>query len=93
VEDYEEEILAKMFDEEIIAMDYRPTETIRSKINWTGMQSKYRIKKKFSTVMKRLENKGYVSSHGKSGGVYSLTQDGVHYVMGNQQEERNKDKS
>lgn len=82
MEDYEEEILERMFDEEIISMDYRPTETIRSKINWMGMQSKYRIKKKFSTVMKRLENKGYVSSHGKSGAVYSLTQDGVNYVMG-----------
>ena len=35
-----------------------------------------------SSIMVKLENAGYVTSHGKSGGVYSLTELGVFYVRG-----------
>jgi len=78
--EYEEEVLARMYDEEIIAMKYKPTEVLRSKINWLEIAQKYRIKKAFSSVMRRLEIKGYIDSHGKSGAVYSLTFSGVAYV-------------
>jgi hypothetical protein len=71
-----------MYHEEIIDMAYRPTEVVRSKINWIQITQKYQTKKKFSSIMERLEKKGYVSSHGKSGNVYSLTFLGVAYVKG-----------
>jgi hypothetical protein len=80
LERYEEEILRRLYDEDIIAMQYKPVEVVRSKINWIEISQQYKIKKKFSSVMERLERKGYVTSHGKSGNVYSLTFSGVAYV-------------
>jgi DNA-binding IscR family transcriptional regulator len=71
-----------MYGEEIIAMRYKPVEVVRSKINWIQIAQKYRIKKKFSSIMEKLEKKGYVDSHGKSGAVYSLSFQGVAYVKG-----------
>ncbi|MEP0826693.1 MAG: hypothetical protein HRF40_14545 [Nitrososphaera sp.] len=80
--DYEEEILMRMYDEGIIGMDYRPIQIVRAKINWLELSQRYGLKKGFHSIMRRLENKGYVSSHGKSGDVCSLTQVGVLYVLG-----------
>ena len=82
LKEYEEEVLTRMYDEEIIAMSYKPTEVLRSKINWLEIAQKYKIKKSFLSIMRRLEGKGYVDSHGKSGVVYSLTFSGVAYVKG-----------
>jgi hypothetical protein len=81
LERYEEEILRRMYDEEIIGMKYKPVEKVRSKINWIQIAQDYKIKKKFSSIMKRLETKDYVDSHGKSGDVYSLSYLGVAYVV------------
>jgi hypothetical protein len=80
LEEYEEQILIAMYDSEIIAMNYKSIEKVRAKVNWTSLQQEYKIKKSFPSIMKKLENKGYVSSHGKSGLVYSLTDIGVFYV-------------
>jgi hypothetical protein len=80
LERHEEEILRRMYDEEVIAMNYKPVEAVRSKINWIQIAQEHRIKKKFSSIMERLEKKGYVDSHGKSGYVYSLSFQGVAYV-------------
>ncbi len=63
-------------------MDYRPIQIVRAKINWLELSQRYGLKKGFHSIMKRLENKGYISSHGKSGDVCSLTQIGVLYVLG-----------
>jgi hypothetical protein len=82
LEKYEEEILRRMYDEEIIDMAYKSTEVVRSKINWIQIAQEHRIRKKFSSIMERLEKKGYVSSHGKRGDVYSLTFLGIAYVKG-----------
>ncbi len=82
LQDYEEEILMRMYDEGLIGNNYKSQETVRSKIRWTELTQKYKIKKHFTVVMRRLESKQYVSSHGKSGAVYSLTEDGVLYVKG-----------
>lgn len=71
-----------MYDEEIIGMNYKPTRTVRDKIHWVNLQSKYNVKKSFDSIMKRLSTKGYVDAHGKSGDVYSLSRDGVYYVKG-----------
>jgi hypothetical protein len=79
--DYEEEILRRMYDTQIIGMDYVSVQKVRSKIHWIDLQSKYNIRKSFHSIMRRLEAKGYVDDHGKSGAVYSLSQDGVHYVF------------
>jgi hypothetical protein len=71
-----------MYDEEFIAMNYKPIQIIENRIGWNRLQTDYKIRKKFSSVMKNLNNKGYVDDHGKSGDVYSLTYIGVAYVKG-----------
>jgi hypothetical protein len=82
LKEYEEEILKRMYNEGLTGNNYKPIQTVRSKIGWIELDQKYRIKKKFDSIMKRLEGKGYVDSHGKSGAVYSLTFLGVAYVVG-----------
>jgi len=69
-----------MFDNEFMHNNYKPTPTIANRINWTEIQTRYRIYKKFKSVMDKLQKKGYISDHGKSGEVYSLTFSGVAYV-------------
>ena len=75
-----------MYDHQIIQNDYKPLEKIESKIKWRDIASKYRIKKSFGKVMRHLQNKGYISDHGKSGAVYSLTSLGVIYAVGKSKE-------
>ena len=79
---FHDQILIRMYDHEIIGMKYTSVEKISSVINWRELQSQFRIKKKFQSIMNKLENAGYVYSHGKSGNVYSLTELGVFYVRG-----------
>jgi hypothetical protein len=71
-----------MYDEGIIGMDYRPVQIVRAKVNWIELSGRYKIRKGFPAIIRRLENKGYLSTHGKSGDVCSLTQLGVLYVLG-----------
>ncbi len=71
-----------MYNHQIIQNDYIPLQKIESKIKWREIAGKYRIKKSFGKVMRHLQNKGYVSDHGKSGEVYSLTSLGVGYAIG-----------
>lgn len=80
LKEYEEEILIRMLDKEIIQNRYLPTETIAHHINWNEIQTSYNIKKKFKSVIEKLRNKGYVNDHGKSGEVYSLTYIGLAYA-------------
>jgi len=80
--DFEVEILLRMYDEGIIGNHYKSQQRVRSKIRWQQLSQKYRIKKHFSVVMRKLEKKEFVSSHGKSGQVYALTEAGVLYVKG-----------
>jgi hypothetical protein len=80
--DYEEEILRRMYDAQIIGMDYVSIQKVRHRVHWIDLQRKYNVKKGFDSIMRRLAAKGYVDPHGKSGDVYSLSQDGVHYVKG-----------
>ena len=75
-----------MYDHQIIQNDYKPLEKIESKIKWRDIASKYRIKKSFGKVRRHLQNKGYISDHGKSGAVYSLTSLGVIYAVGKSKE-------
>ena len=71
-----------MYDNEIVGMNYRPIKIVSHEVDWVELQQKYHIRKSFDSVMKRLEIRGYVFSHGKSGRVYSLTKIGVDYVKG-----------
>ena len=71
-----------MYDEEFIGMNYKPIQTIEKRIGWNRLQTDYKIRKKFSSIMINLKNKGYVDDHGKSGDVYSLNYIGVAYVKG-----------
>lgn len=82
LKEYEVEILKAMYNAEVIGMKYRPIETLRSKCNWIYLTQRFKIRKSFPSVMKGLEGKGYISSHGKSGAVYSLSELGVFYVKG-----------
>ncbi len=82
LKDYEEEILRQMYDSQIIGMDYLPIQKVRYKVHWIDLQRKYNLKRGFNSIMRKLATKGYLDSHGKSGDVYSLSQDGVLYVKG-----------
>lgn len=80
LKDYEEDILTRMFDKGAIGMDYTSVERIASKIKWTDIASKYRVKKSFQSVIREMISKLVVTDHGKSGKVASLTKLGVDYV-------------
>jgi hypothetical protein len=80
LKEYENEVLIRMLDKEIINYRYLPTETISHQINWNEIQASFNIKKKFKSIMEKLKNKGYVTDHGKSGEVYSLTFIGLAYA-------------
>jgi hypothetical protein len=82
LEEYEEHLLKRMYDEEIISSHYKPIERVRSKVNWLELVEKYRIKKSFNHVIRRLYQKGYIDFSGKSGAVCSLSQLGASYVRG-----------
>lgn len=82
LEDYQDEILFRMFDNKIIAMQYYAVEKVSSIIKWPDIARKYRIKKSFSNVLGNLHSKGYVDFHGKSRDVVSLSRLGTDYVMG-----------
>jgi hypothetical protein len=54
LEDYEEELLMRLYDEGIIGMDYRPIQIVRSKVNWLELSGRYKIKKGFPAIIRRL---------------------------------------
>jgi len=74
---YEEEILIRMLEKEIIGMNYTSTERVASKIKWTEIVNKFRVKKSFQSVIRELINRQLITDHGKSGKVASLTKIGV----------------
>ncbi|MBI2547154.1 MAG: hypothetical protein HYW23_01770 [Candidatus Aenigmarchaeota archaeon] len=80
LKDYENEILIRMFDKGVIGMDYTSVERIASKIKWSDIAVKYRVKKSFQSIIRDLASKLLVSDHGKSGRVASVTKLGVDYV-------------
>jgi hypothetical protein len=82
LEDYQDEVLSRMFDNRIIAMNYYAVEKVASIIKWQTIAKKYGVKKSFAKVLRNLHSKGYVDSHGKSFNVVSLSRLGVEYVMG-----------
>lgn len=84
LEAYEEEVLERMYDNRLIGNSYSSIQNVSSRIKWANICQKYGIKKKFSSVIKHLANKGYVDTHGKSGNVAALTRLGVTYVLGKQ---------
>jgi len=74
---YEEEILVRMLEKEIIGMNYTSTERVASKIKWIEIANKFRVKKSFQSVIREMINKELITDHGKSGKVASLTKAGV----------------
>lgn len=82
LKDYQEEVLFRMFNDKIIATDYCAIEKVASIIKWQDIAKKYKVRKSFPKVLRKLHSKGYVDFHGKSGDVASLSRIGVGYVMG-----------
>jgi hypothetical protein len=82
LEDYEEEILFRLFDNGMIGMKYCAIQKAASIIKWHDIAKKYDVKKGFPNVLWKLRSKGYVDTHGKSGDVVSLSRIGVAYVVG-----------
>jgi len=80
MEDYEKEILIRMYDKGIMGMNYKSIQTVASKIKWVEILNKFHLKKSFQSTIRNLIKKELVSDHGKSGNVCSLTADGVKYV-------------
>ena len=81
LEPYEEEVLVRMYDKELIMMRYTSIQRIRGMIRWDEIAQKYGVKRSLNKVFRHLFNTGYVSDHGKSGDVASLTKIGVEYVL------------
>lgn len=78
---YEEEILIRMLEKEIIGMNYTSTEKVASKIRWKQIANKFRVKKSFQSIIRKLINKQVITDHGKSGRIASLTKGGVDYAF------------
>lgn len=82
LEVYEEEVLKAMYDKSYIGTNYKAIEIISSGINWSSIQRKFNVRSSFKKVIRGLMTKGYVTDHGKSARVASLTRLGVSYVRG-----------
>jgi hypothetical protein len=82
LEEYQEEILFRIYDNRIIAMNYCSVEKVASIIKWQTIAKQYGVKKSFRKVLRNLHSKGYLDSHGKSFDVISLSRFGVEYVAG-----------
>lgn len=80
MEPYEVEVLMRMFDRGLIGNSYKPIEKVRVRIDWDHVCRLYRVKPAFAKVARHLIQKGYLSDHGKSGAVLSLTALGVAFV-------------
>jgi hypothetical protein len=82
LEEYEEEVLRRMFDQKIIGeAGYARIQHIEGRIKWPEIQARYQVKKKFKAIMRRLSNKGLITFR-KGGEAYSLSKFGVDYVIG-----------
>jgi hypothetical protein len=77
-----------MFDAGLIGNKYKAVEKVASKIDWDELSSEYRVDLGLKKVLKKL--RPYVSDHGKSGNVASLTRWGVDYVRGLSEVERGR---
>jgi len=71
------EVLRRIYKEGIIGKRYRPLELVERIIKWEEISSRFGAKKGFKKVAKRLVNLGYLSNHGKSMNVISITKKGV----------------
>ncbi|MFQ6063058.1 MAG: hypothetical protein ACE5J9_07775 [Methanosarcinales archaeon] len=71
----------RMYDHGLIGMNYTSVQKIARIINWREIARAHGVKKKFKTVVRKLFNKQFLTDHGKSGNVASLTRDGVLYVQ------------
>jgi len=90
LENYEIAILVKMYDEQVIGKaGYKSIQTVRSKINWTGISSAYKVRKRFETIARRLVARRLLSDDGKSMKVLYLDKLGVGFVMGFLKENQN----
>jgi predicted transcriptional regulator len=88
LKDYEGEILIRMLEKEIIGMNYTSAERVASKIKWSDIANRFRVKKSFQSVIRELMSKQLVTDHGKSGRVVSLTKVGIDlavYLKGKRQ--------
>ena len=71
-----------MYDEIIIGKKgYRSLERVRSKINWRGISSAYRVRKSFDSITRKLVNRKLLSDDGKSMAVLYLDKLGVDFVV------------
>jgi hypothetical protein len=81
MKNYEEEVLFRMYDEQIIGYRYKSIQSIFSIVRWNDLVKKYGVREKFPSVFRHLINKGYIDDHGKRGKAGSLSRLGVSYVV------------
>ncbi len=81
LKEYELEVLKRMLNEGLVLHSYIPTELVESKIKWREIAHKHRVRKGFKAVARSLVKRGYLTDHGKSMAVLSLTKDGVRIVL------------
>ncbi|HIE23023.1 MAG TPA: hypothetical protein EYP68_02205 [Candidatus Korarchaeota archaeon] len=81
LKDYELEVLKRMLNEGFISNNYTSIENIESKIKWKEIARSYKVRRGFKRVARGLVKKGYLTDHGKSTAVLSLTKDGVKVAL------------
>jgi len=85
LDEYEEKILFRLYDNGIIGMKYCSIQKAASIIKWNDITREHGVKKSLPSVLWKLRSKGYVDFHGKSGDVVSLSRIGVYYAVGKSQ--------
>ena len=71
-----------MYDEQIIGRpNYKATERVRSKINWQGIASAYKVGKSLDSTVRRLVQRMLLSDDGKSMKVLYLDKLGVSFAV------------
>jgi len=86
LKDHEKVLLLRMYDKAIIGMGYRSLETVESSIHWSEIQEKFRVKKKFRSVVQHLGNLGILTGKKKSYKITSIDPDFTFSVKANLQE-------
>ena len=75
------DILVRMHQNGLVAGRYRSTQDVRRSIGWQKMALRRREKSRFEALARKLVKRGFLTDHGKSMKVLSLTPQGNMLVM------------
>jgi len=81
IKDYEIAILVRMYDKRIMRhRGYRSLHRVERVIKWEEIAKKYKVRKSFKSVIRKLSKRKLVDDQGKSCRVCSLDVFGIRFV-------------